>query len=156
MIRQFSSFFLGDSMFGLDVLLVREINRNLDITPVDPSPDFVQGLMNLRGQIVTVTDLGVRLNLDNRERTKSTCCIVLKTEKELERITDEGLISATTSKDTVGLLVDQIGDMISIDEKEIEAPPANMNGVDGKYLSGVIKLEQDLLATLKISEILAL
>lgn len=156
MIRQFSSFYLGESMFGIDVLLVREINRNLDITPVDPSPDFVKGLMNLRGQIVTVTDLGVRLNLDKRERTKSTCCIVLKTEKELERIADEGLISESTSKDTVGLLVDKISDMISIDENEIEAPPANMNGVDGKYLGGVIKLERDLLATLKISEILAL
>lgn len=156
MIHQFSSFYLGRSLFGIDVLLVREINRNLEITSVDPSPEFVEGLMNLRGQIVTVIDLGVYLGLGKRERTKTTCCIVLKTEKELERIHDEGLISENTTKDTVGLLVDRISDMISVEENEIEPPPANMNGVDGKYLGGVIKLDSELLATLKISEILTL
>ncbi len=154
--RQYTTFYLGDSLLGLDVLLVREINRNLDITIVDPSPDFVMGLMNLRGQIVAVTDLGIRLGLEKRTITKSTCCIVLKTNHELERIIDEGLISETTSNDFVGLIVDKISDMITIDEKEIEPPPANMNGVDGKYLGGVVKLKKELLATLKVSEILAM
>ena len=154
--HQFTTFYLGDSLFGIDVLLVREINKNLDITVVDPSPDFVMGLMNLRGQIVAVTDLGIRLGLEKRTITPSTCCIVLKTTPELERIIDEGLISETTSNDFVGLIVDRISDMITVDEKEIEPPPANMGGVDGKYLGGVVKLNKALMATLKVSEILAM
>lgn len=154
--RQFTTFYLNNSLFAIDVLLVREINRNLDITEVDPSPEFVMGLMNLRGQIVSVTDLGVRLNMAKREITKDTCCIVLKTNNELERIIDEGLISENTSDDIVGLMIDRIGDMIQVEEDAIEPSPANMNGVDGKYLSGVIKLENELVATLKVSEILAM
>ncbi|MBN1981776.1 MAG: chemotaxis protein CheW [Chitinivibrionales bacterium] len=156
MIRQFASFLLGESLFGIDVLLIREINQNIDITPVNPSPEFLLGLMNLRGQIVAVTDLGIRLGLKKREITAQSCCIVLKTTKELDRILNEGLIAETTSNDTIGLLVDKIGDMTSIDDMYIERPPANINGVDGKYLGGVIKLEHELLATLKIKEILAI
>ncbi len=154
--RQYASFYIGESLFGIDVLLVREINRNIDITEVDPSPDFIKGLMNLRGQIVSVTDLGVRLGLSKREMTDSTCCIVLKTNQELERIIEEGLIAEQTSDDFVGLIVDRISDMITVDEAEIEPPPANMNGVDGKYLGGVIKLDGELLATLRIGEILTM
>ncbi len=154
--RQFTTFYLGDSLFAIDVLLVREINRNLDITNVDPSPDFVMGLMNLRGQIVAVTDLGIRLNLGKREITNKTCCIVLKTNQELERIINEGLITEKTSNDFVGLVVDRISDMITVENDNIEPPPANMNGVDGKYLNGVVKLEKDLIATLKVKEILAM
>ncbi len=154
--RQLTTFYLGGSLFGIDVLLVREVNRNIDITVVDPSPDFVMGLMNLRGQIVAVTDLGVRLGLEKRSITNTTCCIVLKTTKELDRIMDEGLVTETTSNDIIGLIVDKISDMITIQDDEIEPPPANINGVDGKYLSGVVKLEKDLLATLKVSEILTI
>lgn len=152
--RQFATFFLGNSLFAIDVLLVREINRNLDITEVDPSPDFVMGLMNLRGQIVSVISLGVRLGIKKHSMDKDTCCIVLKTTQELERIINEGLVSETTSPDIVGLIVDKIGDMITIDDTQIEAPPANIYGIDGKYLAGVIKLDKSLVATLKLESIL--
>jgi purine-binding chemotaxis protein CheW len=152
--RQFATFYLGEGLFGIDVLLVREVNRNLDITAVDPAPDYVVGLMNLRGQIVTVVDLGVRLGLERRERTDSSACIVLKTSQELQRVIDEGLISDDTSKEIVGLSVDEVGDMVSVDAEDIESPPANMNGVAGRYLTGVIKLDGQLVATVKASEIL--
>jgi len=153
--KQFASFYLGNSLFGIDVLLIREINRNLDITHVDPAPDFIVGLMNLRGQIVTVVDSGVRLNLGRREITQSSCCIVLKTNRELQRYKSEGFEIENTSNDIVGLMVDKIGDMIHADKKDIEPPPANAYGVDGKYLDGVIKLEKELLITLKMEEILS-
>ena len=55
-LKQFASFYLGDNLFGIDVRLIREINRNIDITVVDSAPEFVRGLLNLRGQIVTVID----------------------------------------------------------------------------------------------------
>lgn len=155
--KQFASFYLDETLCGIDVLLVREINKNLDITPVDPSPDFIAGLMNLRGQIVTLANLnqkfGFTHDLEEQEERES-CCIVLKTDKELERLRDEGLVEGETSKDIVGLLVDRIGDMVTVDEYDIERPPANVNGLDGQYLSGVIKLENELLAIIDVSNML--
>lgn len=154
--RQFASFYLGENLFGIDVLLVREINQHVDITEVDPSPDFIIGLMNLRGQIVAITDLGVKLGIKEEADKKRTNCIVLKTDSELEHLNEEGLNVGKTSKDMIGLMVDKIGDMVTIDEEDIENPPANVNGIDGKYLNGVIKLEGQLLVTLKMQEILAM
>jgi len=151
---QFATFYINDGLFGIDVLLVREINRNLDITEVSPAPEFVAGLMNLRGQIVTIIDPGVRLGLGRRPRTDDTCCIVLKTKQETERMVQEGLSIETTAKDIIGLIVDRIGDMTIVGNDDIEQPPANINGVDGKFLTGVVKLEHELLGVLKIAEIL--
>ena len=154
--RQFASFYMGENLFGIDVLLVREINQDVDITKVDPSPDFIIGLMNLRGQIVAITDLGVKLGINKEADTERKNCIVLKTDSELEHLNDEGMDVGKTSQDMIGLMVDKIGDMVTVEEEEIENPPSNVNGVDGKYLSGVIKLENQLLVTLKLEEILAM
>jgi purine-binding chemotaxis protein CheW len=156
MALQFASFYMGESLFGIDVLLVREINKNLEITPVDPAPQQVRGLLNLRGQIVTVLDLGTTLGLGPREITDSTCCIVLKTNAELAHYRQQGFTLENTTKDLVGLLVDKIGDMVSVETRDIEPPPANVSGVDGKFLAGVLKLEQELLVTLRLQEVLAL
>ena len=149
--QQFSSLYLDDSAFGIDILLIREINRNLELTPVDQAPEFVRGLMNLRGQIVTVLDLGVRLGLGPRTITDESRCVVLKTNEELSLNSE---LQTETCDDVVGLLVDRVGDMINVDSKDVEPPPANISGVDGKFLSGVIQLDQQLLVTLKTSEIL--
>lgn len=155
MLRKFASFNLEENLFGIDVLLIKEINRNLEITPVDRAPELVVGLMNLRGQIVTVVDLGIRLGLGKREITPKTRCIVLKTTSELEHKKTEGIVVDNTSNDLIGLLVDGIGDMVTVEEEVIEPPPSNVSGVHAKYLEGVVKLEKNLLVTLRISEILS-
>src|SRR5512140_905869 len=109
--RESCTFYLGEGLFGMDVLLVREVHRNFDITQVDRAPDFVVGVMNLRGQVVTVVDPGVRLGLDTAEVSEESGCIVLKTVTELQRLRDEGFALESTVKDATGLLVDKIGDM---------------------------------------------
>ncbi len=144
--RQFTTFYLGNGLFAIDVLLVQEINRSIDITPVDPSPDFVIGLMNLRGQIVTILDLGIRLGLDSRDHTRDTCCVILKTDRDIEGLSVGYEVEERTSTDIVGLLVDKIGDMVEVDEEKIESPPANVNGVESKYLQGVITQQSQLVA----------
>ncbi|MFZ5806159.1 MAG: chemotaxis protein CheW [Verrucomicrobiota bacterium] len=154
--RQFITFYLDQCLFGIDILLVREINRNLDITPVDLAPEYVRGLLNLRGQIVTVVDLGVRLELGARNIQSSSSCIILKTNTEIDRARSREEIEDTTSQDLVGLLVDRIGDVVSVDSSMIEPPPTHTHGVSGHFLSGVIKLEKQLLVTLKTSKILSL
>ncbi len=154
--RQFITFYLGDDLFGLDILLVREINRNMDITPVDRAPAYVRGLINLRGQIVTVLDLGVRLNIGARRISRDSSCIVLKTRHEVERNAVSGVDLDNLAADLVGLLVDRIGDVVSVDADAIDPPPAHAGGVKGKFLDGIVKLEKQLLITLKVAELLAL
>jgi purine-binding chemotaxis protein CheW len=152
--HQYATFKIGTGLFGIDVLLIREINRNLDITEVNPAPDFVRGLLNLRGQIVTVIDPGTRLGIERRSLDSSSCCVVLKTSQEIERMRDEGLLAETTHKDTVALLVDGIGDMVNIDDRAIEHPPANINGIDSSFISGIVKLDSELLVIMKLEKIL--
>jgi len=154
--RQFITFYLGDDLFGLDILLVPEINRNMDSTPVDRAPAYVRGLINLRGQIVTVLDLGVRLNIGARRISRASRCIVLKTRHEVARTAVSGVDLDNLAADLVGLLVDRIGDVVSVDADAIDPPPAHAGGVKGKFLDGIVKLEKQLLITLKVAELLAL
>lgn len=133
--KQFVSFRIDTNLMGIDILHVREINRALDITPVQHAPEYVKGLVNLRGQTVTVFDLGVRLGLAARRITEQTHNIIFK-------------------KDSVGILVDDISDVVSVDMMEIESPPANLAGIDTAYVEGVIKLSQELLVIISSEKIL--
>ncbi len=151
--KQFSTLYIDNAAFGINILLIREINRNMEITPVDMSPQYVRGLMNLRGQIVTVIDLGMKLGLEPRKIKSSSQIIVLKKSQEIANLSDG---ENETTEDLVGLLVDRVGNVVSVDTEKIEQPPANIGSVDGRFLSGVIKMESELIVTLKIGKILSL
>ena len=152
--RQFSSFYLNDTLFGIDILVVSDIYRHLEMTPVHRLPPYVRGLLNLRGQIVTVLDLGIRLGLDAREIDDQTRCIILKTDSDLSRDYLESGKQVSMGSHVVGLLVDKIGEVISVDDSRIEKPPANVAQIEKKYLSGVVKLDHELLSIVKIGEVL--
>ena len=152
--KQFSTFYLDENLFGINILMVSEINRNTDITPVEHAPDFVRGLINLRGQIITVLDLGVKLGLAAREITSKSRIIVLKTSTELSLKHVESSLVQEASIDLVGLLVDNIGDMVGADEKAITKPPANMSSFNEKFITGVISLENRLVALLNVGRLL--
>jgi purine-binding chemotaxis protein CheW len=154
-LKQFASFYIGENLFGIDVRLIREINRNIDITPVDSAPDFIRGLLNLRGQIVTVVDVGIRMGIREQEEKIGNCrCIVLKTSEELEAKRSEDESVEETSRDLVALYVDGIGDMVTFEEKDIESSPANIGEIEGKFISGVAKLEKELMILVKVNELL--
>jgi len=153
--KQYATFLLDGHLFGIDVLLVREINQYMVITPVPLSVPSIRGLINLRGQIVTVVDLGVLIGLEPREIGRETHSLVLKTHDDLASLRLRfGNQELTGPIDTVGLLVDGVGDVVDVNEKEMEPPPANVGDVDGQYLSGVIKLEKELLVLLNIGKAL--
>ena len=135
--RQFVSFIIGGHLLGLDIRQVREINRMLDITPVQHARPHVRGLLNLRGQIVTVFDLGVRLGLGHLEITPATHNVVLK-------------------GDDVALLVDAIGDAVEVPQSQMDTPPANLGGIAAGLVREVVKLQDDLLVVLSVEKILDL
>jgi purine-binding chemotaxis protein CheW len=134
---------IGNYFFGIDLNLIREITRFIEITPVSLAPAFIRGLMNLRGQIVTVIDPGVHLNLVKKSSGSKSSCVILKSN-----------INNFTSADVTGMLVDNVGDIISVDDNSIEPSPPNIGEVDGKYLNGVVKLNRKLLILLNMASIL--
>ncbi len=153
---QFATFRLGDRVFGLDIMMIREINRILDITPVPHARDHIRGLINLRGQIVTILDLAVRLGLPSREVGEDSHNIILKTTVELAALHADGTAKAfSTSSDLVGFLVDAIGDVVEADDAAIEPPSANVSEAESQFLSGVIKTDAGLLVLLDIKEVLS-
>lgn len=133
--KQFVTFRIEGDLLGIDVLRAREINRVLDITPVPKAPAYVRGLVNLRGQTLTVFDLGIRLGLPPREITEESHNVVLKHHP-------------------VGLLVDSIGNIVQCDELDVEQCQANADCLGGKFIEGVLKLEDELLIILHTEKLL--
>jgi purine-binding chemotaxis protein CheW len=153
--KQYASFYIGKNLFGIDVRLIREITRSNEITSVDGAPNFVRGLLNLRGQIVTVIDVHDRMGLpviDGADNDRHY--IILKTSDELDAKREEDKTIEMTSRDLSALEVDSIGDMVTVEDNEIESTPANIGEVEGRFISGVVKLEKELLIIIKVYELL--
>ena len=134
---ELATFYVGDSLCGMDILKVQEINKLLEMTEVPLAPDYVKGILNLRGQIVTVIDLGSKLSLAETETSGDTRNIIVNSNGEY-----------------IGLLVDRIGDVERTEEEDIEPPPANIGGIQGRFFEGVFKKENSLIGILNVEEIL--
>lgn len=152
--RSFSTFKLNDQLFGVDIFFVREINKHMDITPVQHVPEFILGLINIRGQIVTVMDLKSRLGLGRSLISSHSHNIILNTGEEMKEIDGIDCQDYYKISDKVGLLVDDIGQIVTAEEEEIDKPPANMSGIESKYITGVVKLDGTLMGILSLSKIL--
>ena len=131
-----SSFQIDDQLFGVPVRVVREINGHLEITKVPRALSYVAGIVNLRGQLVTVLDLGERLGLGKRTIGRDSRLVVLKTNEELAGLQAKEL---TTADDKIGLLVDQISDVVMPSSDDLEGPPANMDSGLKPLVAGVCK-----------------
>ena len=151
---QYVTFRLGGQLMGMDILLVREINQLMESTYVHRAPEFVIGLINLRGQIVTIFDLARRLNME-RTADDQAHNIILKSNAELlpirSREKRDDLVSAD---EMVGLRVDEIGDVMELDADKIGPIPANIGHSDNRYLTGVVALEHELLLILDVGAVL--
>jgi len=134
---ELATFYIGDALCGMDILKVQEINKLLDMTEVPQAPDYVKGILNLRGQIVTIIDLGKKLGLTSTKGTADTRNIIVNSNNEY-----------------IGLMVDRIGDVVRTDMEKIEPPPANIGGVQGRYFEGVVKAENSLIGILDAEEVL--
>jgi purine-binding chemotaxis protein CheW len=131
------TFYVGDALCGMDILKVQEINKLMEMTKVPQAPDYMVGILNLRGQIVTIIDLGQKLGLGN---------VVISNESRNIIINAPG--------EHVGLLVTKISDVVMADPDKIEPAPANMSGIQGLFFTGVYKTENKLVGILDIKEVL--
>lgn len=136
---ELATFYVGDALCGMDILKVQEINKLMQMTKVPQAPDYVVGILNLRGQIVTIIDLGLKLGLGATDISQ-----------------DPRNIIVNSAGGHVGLLVRKISDVVSADLERQEVAPANMRGIQGEYFTGVYKTETNLIGILNVDKVLSI
>lgn len=134
--ESYCTFRVDDLYFGVEVCQIQEVIRYQHTTRVPLSPTVVQGLMNLRGQIVTALTLRHRLGLKDSEDDSRPMNVVIRTA--------DGPIS---------LLVDEIGDVVQVDQNRFEPPPETLQGEQRELIRGAFKLEDRLLLILDTEKV---
>jgi purine-binding chemotaxis protein CheW len=132
-------FSLGREEFAVEVTQVREIMRMEEITRMPKSPSFVEGIINLRGQIIAVIELAKRLNLETAERSGETRIIVV----EAEAI-------------KVGMIVDSVSEVLRVGAGAVEQSPTLATDVSAAFLQGVVKQDNRLIILLDLTKVLSL
>lgn len=145
----------GVHHLGIEVLTVREIVCPTQITPVPFGPTEVRGLINLRGRIISVFDMGVCLGSEPITLTEDSRIVVLRTETELAPIRSrEHRADLRSSEEAVGLLIDSLGDIVAVGEEDLEAPPANFALADTPFVSSVFSVNKALHSVLDVEKMI--
>ena len=129
--KQFCTFYINDTLFGIEVLTVQEVLRYQEMTEVPLAAPEIKGLINLRGQIITAIDLRTRMQLPPREADQKPMNIVVQTNDEV-----------------ISFLVDSIGDVLEVDEEAFEEAPSTVDDSTRELVTGVYKLDGKLLMIL--------
>jgi len=132
-------FSLGREEFAVEVTQVREIMRMEEITRMPKSPNFVEGIINLRGQIIAVVELAKRLNLEIGEKSSDTRIIVVEAEDI-----------------KVGMIVDAVSEVLRVSADAVEPSPTLAIDVSATYLQGVVKQDNRLIILLDLTKVLSL
>lgn len=135
--EQLVVFMLGDEVYGVDIARVQEIIRPPAITRVPRTPEFVEGVINLRGKITPVMDLRKRFGLTVSDRSRNTRIVVVEISGQM-----------------VGLIVDGVSEVLRVPAEAIEPPSALVTTVDSAYLRAIAKLGERLIILLDLDRIL--
>ncbi|MCA9171425.1 MAG: chemotaxis protein CheW [Planctomycetales bacterium] len=134
---QLVTFRCADLLLGLDIGRIQEINRHTDIASVPEAPQYVCGAINLRGDLATIIDLRTVLGMPRCDVTRRSRNVMVKHNGEM-----------------VGLLVDGVSDIVATSHDRIERPPANLNGIDGRFFLGVYDMPTEIVVVLDLDEVL--
>jgi purine-binding chemotaxis protein CheW len=135
--HKISTFRVDGELFGVDALLVQEVSRYLELTPVPMAPRTVGGVMNLRGEVVTALDLRRLLGRPDRAEGQHPMNVVLRNEGG-----------------SVSLLVDDIESVEDVEDEAFEPIPDTVTGAAREFLSGAYKMPDGLLLTLDVQRVL--
>jgi purine-binding chemotaxis protein CheW len=135
---QLATFHVADMCLALDIGLIQEIIRDVKVTPVPHAPPQVRGVINLRGEVTTVIDLRQVLGLPALDTTSDTQTLIVR-----------------SSGESIGLIVDRVGDICAVDSSAIVPPPPNVQMVDGRFFQGVCQRKTDIILVLELEEALS-
>ncbi len=138
---KYLTFALGAEEYGLEILKVREIIGYIEVTSVPQTPEYVKGVINLRGQVIPVVDLRCKFGMETAELTEATCIIVV----EINRA--DGTIST-------GVVVDRVQEVLDISGEQIEPAPEFGSSVDTDFILGMGKIDGSVKILLDIDKVL--
>lgn len=133
-VAQWVTFYLDKERYGINVMQVQEVLRVTEITPVPGAPEYVLGIINLRGNVVTVIDTRQRFRLPQREMDDSTRIVIMETENQV-----------------VGILVDSVAEVVELRASEIEAAPNVGTEESARFIQGVCSLSGELLILIDLN-----
>jgi purine-binding chemotaxis protein CheW len=138
---KYLTFALGPEEYGLEILKVREIIGYMDITAVPRTPPFVKGVINLRGQVISVIDLRSRFAMACVPQTEHTCIIVVEIKRDSRRL-------------SIGVVVDRVSEVLNIPSDKIEDAPSFGTSVDTSFILGMGKIGGNVKILLDIDKVL--
>lgn len=136
--EQFLSFLLAGEEYGIDILQVQEIRGWQPVTPIPNTPDFIKGVMNLRGSIVPIVDLRIRFDIDGVEYTPTTVVIVLHFKSQ-------------AGERTVGIVVDAVSEVYDLTLDDLKPPPELGGAISTKYMRGLATVDDKMVILLDIT-----
>ena len=141
--HKYLTFCLGTEQYGIEILRVREIIGLIAITPLPRTPEFVRGVMNLRGRIIPVIDLRRRFGLSDTETTKETCIIVV-----------DATHGESSEQNLTGVIVDSVREVQDIPAESVEPAPEFGCAVPLDYIQGMGKAKDRVVVLLNVGEVL--
>ncbi len=138
--QQYVSFSLGEELFAVEVTRAREILSLVPVTKVPQTPDFLRGVINLRGQVVPVIDMRLKLGLPSGEQTRDTCVIVMEV-----LVDDEPLV--------VGAMADAVREVLELTDDQIEPAPRLGSRLNTEYIRGMGKVDEQFMILLDIDQV---
>ncbi len=139
---KYLTFQLGDESYGLEILKVQEIIGMQTITRIPRTPEYVKGVINLRGKVIPVIDLRLRFNMETAEVSRKTCIIVVQVSKEETSV-------------TMGIVVDEVSEVLEISAEAIEPAPGFGTQVETSFILGMAKAENAVKILLDIDKIMS-
>lgn len=141
-IQQYLTFQMGGKLYGLEILIIKEIIEYGDLTEVPMTPDFISGVINLRGRVVPVIDLGLRFTGTPLIPGKRTSIVIFE-------ITNDDLCIE------MGITVDMVNEVLEIDPHDIEPSPALGSQINTRFISGMAKVKDKFLILLDIENVMS-
>ena len=138
---KYLTFSLGDEEYGISILKIKEIIGMMPVTSVPQTPEFVKGVINLRGKVIPVVDLRLRFGMESIEYTERTCIIVVE-------------IDGQTNTIMMGIVVDSVSEVLNIKGEDIEDTPTFGAKLDTEYILGMAKMEGGVKILLDIDQVL--
>ncbi len=139
---KYLTFSLADEEYGIGILKVKEIIGMMPITSVPRTPEFVKGVINLRGKVIPVVDLRLKFSLEPIPYSERTCIIVVEIESKAETV-------------LIGIVVDAVSEVLNIKEEEIEETPTFGTSLNTDYILGMAKMEGGVKILLDIDKVLS-
>jgi purine-binding chemotaxis protein CheW len=134
---QLVTFRLKDETYGINVMQVQEVLRVTEIAPVPGAPDYVLGIVNLRGNVVTVVDTRTRFELPTSELDDSSRIVIIESDEQV-----------------VGILVDSVAEVVELRQNEIDSAPNIGSDESSRYIQGVASHDDDLLIVVDLNKLL--